>query len=50
MVHSAFHYHYARLIELLHGLEKIERAAGDPAILDTHVRSHAGVNCWKAWA
>ena len=23
-VHSSFHYHYARLIELLHGLEKIE--------------------------
>ena len=25
VVHSSFHYHYARLIELLHGLEKIER-------------------------
>jgi NAD-reducing hydrogenase large subunit len=44
VVHSSFHYHYARLIELLHGLEKIERLLADPAILDTHVRSHAGVN------
>jgi NAD-reducing hydrogenase large subunit len=45
IAHSAFHYHYARLIELLHGLEKIERLLADPSILDTHVRSHAAVNC-----
>jgi NAD-reducing hydrogenase large subunit len=44
MVHSAFHYHYARLIELLHGLEKIEVLLNDPEIMDKHVRSHAGVN------
>jgi NAD-reducing hydrogenase large subunit len=44
VVHSSFHYHYARLIESLHGLEKIERLLADPAILDKHVRSHAGVN------
>jgi NAD-reducing hydrogenase large subunit len=44
MVHSAFHYHYARLIELLHGLEKIEVLLNDPQIMDKHVRSHAGVN------
>jgi NAD-reducing hydrogenase large subunit len=44
VVHSSFHYHYARLIELLHGLEKIERLLADPAILDTHVRAHAAVN------
>ena len=43
--HSSFHYHYARLIEVLHGLEKIELLLADPAILDTHVRAHAGVNC-----
>ncbi|HEY2012284.1 MAG TPA: Ni/Fe hydrogenase subunit alpha, partial [Bryobacteraceae bacterium] len=45
MVHSSFHYHYARLIELLHALEKIEVLLADPAILDTHVRARAGVNC-----
>ncbi len=43
--HSSFHFHYARLIELLHGLEKIERLLNDPAILDTHVRAQAAVNC-----
>jgi NAD-reducing hydrogenase large subunit len=43
--HSAFHYHYARLIELLHALEKIELLLNDPDILDPHVRSHAAVNC-----
>ena len=44
VVHSSFHYHYARLIELLHGLEKIERLLADPTILNKHVRSHAAVN------
>src|ERR1039457_386581 len=34
VVHSSFHYHYARLIELLHGLEKIERLLADPSILN----------------
>jgi NAD-reducing hydrogenase large subunit len=43
--HSSFYYHYARLIELLHGLEKIEVLLNDPAILSPHVRSHAAVNC-----
>ncbi len=44
VVHSSFHFHYARLIELLHGLEKIELLLADPAILDTHVRARASVN------
>ncbi len=42
--HSSFHYHYARLIELLHGLEKIEALLADPEILDKHVRARAAVN------
>jgi NAD-reducing hydrogenase large subunit len=45
MVHSSFHYHYARLVELTHALEKMERLLADPAILDTHVRARAAVNC-----
>ena len=45
MAHSSFHFHYAWLIELLHGLEKIELLLADPEIQDTHVRSHAPVNC-----
>ena len=44
VVQSAFHYHYARLIEALYGLERIEALLNDPAILDEHVRAHAGVN------
>jgi NAD-reducing hydrogenase large subunit len=43
-VQSSFHYHYARLIEILHGIEKIEQILTDPLILDKHVRSTAGVN------
>ncbi len=43
--HSSFFYHYARLIELIHGLEKIETLLADPAILGKHVRAHAPVNC-----
>jgi NAD-reducing hydrogenase large subunit len=44
MVHSSFHFHYARLIELLHGLEKIEVLLNDAEILSKHVRSRANVN------
>ena len=42
--HSSFLFHYARLIELLHGLERIGNLAADPQILETHVRAIAGVN------
>jgi len=44
-VSSSFHYHYARLIELLHAVEMIEILLIDPTILDTKVRAVAGVNC-----
>jgi len=44
VVHSAFHYHYARLIELLHGLELMKLLLDDPSILNPRVRAHAGVN------
>jgi NAD-reducing hydrogenase large subunit len=43
-VSSSFHYHYARLIEILFGLEKITELVADPAITDDHVRSRAEVN------
>jgi NAD-reducing hydrogenase large subunit len=43
-VESSFFYHHARLIEITHGLEKIEQILNDPQILDTHVRAVAGVN------
>ena len=41
---SAFLYHYARLIEIVYALEKIQTLLDDPRILDTHVRATAGVN------
>ncbi|MGD0914707.1 MAG: Ni/Fe hydrogenase subunit alpha, partial [Terracidiphilus sp.] len=43
-VESSFHYHHARLVEMLYGIEKIEQILSDPKILDTHVRATAGVN------
>ena len=43
-VNNSFYYHYARLIELLFSVEKIEMLLNDPAILGTHVRSRAMIN------
>ena len=43
-VESSFYYHYARLVEMLYGLEKIEQILNDPRILDKQVRATAGVN------
>ncbi|HEV2397620.1 MAG TPA: Ni/Fe hydrogenase subunit alpha [Candidatus Sulfotelmatobacter sp.] len=44
VAHSAFLYHYARLIEIIYALERIESLLADTRILDTHVRATAGVN------
>src|SRR5207302_8504326 len=44
VAHSAFLYHYARLIEIVYALEKIESLLVDSRILDTHTRATAGVN------
>lgn len=44
IAHSAFLYHYARLIEIIYCLERIEALLTDPQITDTHVRAVAGVN------
>lgn len=44
VAHSAFLYHYARLIEIVYALEKIEILLNDGQILDPHVRATAGVN------
>ena len=43
-VSSSFHYHHARLIDILYGIEKIEQILTDPLILDKHIRATAGVN------
>lgn len=44
VAHSSFLYHYARLIEIIYALEKIQFLLEDTGILDTHVRATAGVN------
>ena len=41
---SSFYYHYARLIEIIHGLEKIGQLLNDEEILSPHVRAHAEPN------
>jgi NAD-reducing hydrogenase large subunit len=41
---SSFHYHYARLIDTLHAIEKIEELLRKPEILDKHTQAHAGIN------
>jgi NAD-reducing hydrogenase large subunit len=41
---SSFHYHHARLIEILYCLERMEQLLNDPEILSRHVRATAGTN------
>ncbi|MFP4323800.1 MAG: Ni/Fe hydrogenase subunit alpha [Anaerolineales bacterium] len=44
---STFHYHYARLIEMLFCIEKIEELLHDPDILGDHLRAHARPNAFE---
>ena len=44
IVASSFHFHYARLIEALYGVERIEALLNDPVALGKQIRAHAGVN------
>jgi NAD-reducing hydrogenase large subunit len=41
---SSFYFHYARLIEILTCLERIELLLDDPDVLSDHFRARAGVN------
>ncbi|MEP7287834.1 MAG: Ni/Fe hydrogenase subunit alpha [Chloroflexota bacterium] len=41
---SSFHFHYARLIEILYSIEKIQQLLNEPDILDTRIRAHASPN------
>lgn len=43
-VTSSFYYHYARLIEILYAIERVEQLLNDPQILDSRVRAHADPN------
>ncbi len=41
---SSFHYHYARLIEILYGLERVRDLLEDPVTSSDRVRAQAGPN------
>ena len=41
---SSFHYHYARLIDTLNAIERIEELLKGPEILSPRIRSEAGIN------
>jgi NAD-reducing hydrogenase large subunit len=47
-VNSSFLYHYARLIEILACIERIERFLDDPDLRSEHLRSRADVNQLEA--
>ncbi len=44
---ESFLYHLARLIEMLHSVERIEELLADPELLGEHVRVDAGQNNWE---
>lgn len=41
---SSFFYHYARLIEILAAIEKIEQLVDDPDVVSSRTRATAGIN------
>lgn len=43
-VNNSFYYHHARLIEILHGVERIAQLLDAPDITRRHVRAQASVN------
>jgi len=50
-VQSSFHYHHARLIEILYGIEKIEQILSDRSFWTNHVRpAPAGESIGRAQA
>jgi len=41
---NSFYYHYARLIEIVYGIERIEEMLRDPKTMNDNFRSHAQIN------
>jgi NAD-reducing hydrogenase large subunit len=41
---SSFHYHWARLIEIVHCIDMVDQLLMEPDILDTDVRARASIN------
>lgn len=44
---SSFHFHYARLVEIIYGIERIEQLLNHADILSKHVRATGGVNAFE---
>ncbi|MAF12300.1 Ni/Fe hydrogenase subunit alpha [Candidatus Poribacteria bacterium] len=44
IVTSSLMYHYARLVEIMAGIERVERLVNDPDVLSSRVRVDAGIN------
>jgi NAD-reducing hydrogenase large subunit len=44
---SSFHYHYARLVEIIFAIERMQRILKEPDILDHRVRAHARGNRYE---
>jgi len=44
---SSFHYHHARLIEIIYCVERMEQLLNDPEILSKHVRAFARPNAME---
>jgi len=42
---SSFHYHHARLIEMVHVIERMQQLLADPDVLSPHVRAFSEPNC-----
>ena len=47
LVSSSFHYHYARLIEILFCVERMQELLQSPNITDKHVRAYASANALR---
>ncbi len=41
---NSFYYHYARIIEIIYGIERIEELLNDPKTYSQSIRSHAEIN------
>jgi NAD-reducing hydrogenase large subunit len=45
---SSFHYHHARLVEILYCIERLEQLLNDPEIVSKHVRAVARANALES--
>jgi NAD-reducing hydrogenase large subunit len=41
---NSFYYHYARIVEIIYGIERIDEILRDPKTMEDNIRSHADIN------